>query len=99
MSRMHAEHNDKRIEFHKAYWAAEWSRSPIADGIYPCRETITQHDLVNGVNVYRTDTNNRFYFPWELYEDEQACKNACDLFNDFGYGYDMERTAFLRMSS
>lgn len=81
-------HKDKEIELNKTYWVTEWSWSPMCDGRYVYEETIREHAVINGVDCYFTNKNNRVYFKEYIYTDKEEAERVCDWQNSFGYDYD-----------
>lgn len=79
---------DKPIELNRKYWATEWSWSPMCDGRVVCAETIREHAVIDGIDCYFTNNNNRVYFKEHLFEDKEDAENACNWQNSFGYDYD-----------
>lgn len=79
---------DKVIELGKTYWASEWSWNPLLDGIYDYEETIRSTMNVDGIDVYFTNKNYRFYLKEDLYESQKECVEICKWKNEFVYDYD-----------
>lgn len=79
--------NDKKIELNKTYWVSEWSWNPIADGYITQPEVIRYKETIDGINVYTTGTNYRYYYAWDLYESKEDCKKMSDFKDRFAYGW------------
>lgn len=77
----------KNIELNKTYWASEWSWQPMCDGIYSYEQEIRQHLVVEGIDVYFTNTNYRFYLKEDLYDSKDMCDKMCSWKNEFSYNY------------
>lgn len=80
---------DKVIELNKTYFVSEWSWSPMCDGRFVYEETIREHTIINGIDCYFTNTNNRIYFKEDIYETRKEAEKACEFQNSFTYEYEM----------
>ena len=80
--------SDTEVEINKEYYVSEWSWEPICDGNFPCVQTIRFRKSVNGIDAYATGTSHRTYFAWDLFEEENECKEMCEFKNSFGYNWE-----------
>lgn len=81
---------NKEIELNKKYWVSEWSWMPIYDGIYPCEEIIREHAVIDGIDCYFTNKNNRVYFKEDIFENKEDAEEMCKWQNSFSYDYDSQ---------
>ena len=95
----------KKGIFQQGYWAAEWSWSPICDGIYSCEEVISyrktyeykdKFELMNTVSIYKSKSNYRTYLGCELFDTKSEADIACSHFNAWGYDYDICKNEYLK---
>jgi hypothetical protein len=107
---LQAKHKWNIVELNKEYWITEWSWTPICDGIYPYQEILRHVQLFNFFDkatenvgrfdyfcpVYQTTKNNRFYFPWEIFDSKQDAKIASRIYDSWGYDYDCNRKTVLK---
>lgn len=97
--------NEKSVKLNEKYWTAEWSWSPICDGIFAYEQTprtvkIYQFKDNNGwdkrICIYETGTNYRKYFAHEFFKTKEECEVACRHFNAWGYDYDISRGVLIK---
>jgi len=69
-------------------WATEWSWSPLCDGRGVYEEVMREHAIINGIDCYFTNKNNRIYFKEHLFENKEDAEKACKWQNSFGYDYE-----------
>jgi hypothetical protein len=80
---------NKKIELNKQYYTTEWSWYPMSDGRFVYEETIREHAVIQGVDCYFTNANNRIYFKEDLYENKEDAEEMCKWQNGLkGYDYD-----------
>lgn len=60
----------------------------MCDGRGVYEEIIREHAVVNGIDCYFTNENNRVYFKEDLYEKKEDAELMCDWQNSFGYDYE-----------
>lgn len=80
-------YKDKNIELNKTYWVTEWSWSPMCDGRYAYEETIREHAVINNIDCYFTNKNNRVYFKEDIYNNKEDALKALKWQNSFAYDY------------
>jgi len=78
----------KEIEFGKKYFVCEWSWNPICDGRFVYEEIIREHAVIDGIDCYFTNKNNRVYFKEDIHETEEEAEKTCDWQCSFGYDYE-----------
>jgi hypothetical protein len=79
--------NEKQIDLNKKYWVTEWSWNPMCDGRIVCEETIREHAIINGIDCYFTNMNNRIYFKEDIYATKEEAIKVLSWQNNFGYDY------------
>lgn len=80
---------DKEIELNKTYYVTEWSKNSLIDGRFVNEETIREHAIINGIDCYFTNSNNRVYFKENIYTNKEEAQEVCNWQNSFGYDYEM----------
>lgn len=78
---------DMEFDLDKRYYVSEWSWSPICDGIFVFEEVIRDVKDFGTTKAYCTKTNNRTYFPWDLFDNKSDCQKMCDFKNSFAYDW------------
>jgi hypothetical protein len=79
---------NKIIILGRPCWATEWSWNPCCDGRGVYEEVMREHAIINGIDCYFTNKNNRVYFKEHLFENKEDAKKACSWQNSFGYDYE-----------
>lgn len=71
----------------KEYWVSEWSWNPICDGYSPHKEVIRYKQNIDGINIYTTGKNHRYYYPWDICEEKKDCEKITEFKNSFAYNW------------
>ena len=78
----------KEIEFGKKYFVCEWSWSSLCDGRFVYEEIIREHAVIDGIDCYFTNKNNRVYFKEDIYDNKEDAEKMCDWQSSFSYDYE-----------
>lgn len=76
------------IKTGKTYFVSEWTWNPLTDGNIACVEKIMYKKEINGICTLATGSSCRTYFPWDLFDSEEECREMCNFKNSFGYDWE-----------
>lgn len=87
VEKLNQRHSRKEIELHKVYWLSEWSYDPLYEGYDVYIGVLRKVTEINGYNVYTTDRNCRYYFPWDIHISKYEAEKISGLKNTYLYDW------------